>query len=242
MNDYFLKNPIIKKHNGIYVLRDDLLEGGSKSRFLPYIIGEAQEVVFGAPTCGGAPYALSVFGKYFKRKVTLFYAETKSLNKRQQACLDNGAQIRMVPFGYMTNVQAKARKYAEKNNALFLPLGFDVIKAEEPFVNFMKSIKSLYGQFDEVWCAVGSGMLARCLSKAFPKSIINGVIVGLKSRNQKQDFDNNVRLHECKYEFKKECKYESPFPTCNNYDRKAWEICEQKSKGKVLFWNVLGNH
>ena len=85
-------------------------------------------------------------------------------------------------------------------------------------------------------------MLARCLSKAFPDALINGVIVGLKTRNQKQNYDDNVILHECNYEFKKESKYESPFPTCNNYDRKAWEICEKESNGKVLFWNVLGNH
>jgi len=242
MNDYFLENPIIKKYNKIYVLRDDLLDGGTKSRFLPYVIGDAKEIVFGAPVCGGAPYALSVFGKHFDRKITLFYAETKKLNKRQQACLDNGAEIRMVPFGYMTHVQSKARKYAEENNALFLPLGFDVEKAEKPFVKFMESVKDVYGSFDQVWCAVGSGMLARCLSKGFDDSEINGVIVGLKSRNQKQNYGKNVILHDCKYEFKQESKYESPFPTCNNYDRKAWEICEKESEGRVLFWNVLGNH
>tara|TARA_R110002012_G_scaffold132007_1_gene284904 strand:- start:208 stop:936 length:729 start_codon:yes stop_codon:yes gene_type:complete len=242
MNDYFLKNPIIKKHNNIYVLRDDLLEGGSKSRFLPYIIGDAKEIVFGAPVCGGAPYALSVFGKHFNRKITLFYAQTKKLNKRQEACYDNGANIRMVPFGYMTNVQAKARKYAEENNALFLPLGFDVEQAEKPFVSLMKNVRDNYGQFNQVWCAVGSGMLARCLSKGFPDAEINGVVVGLKSRNEKQNYNKNVILHECNYKFQTECKYVSPFPTCNNYDRKAWEICEKESKGRVLFWNVMSNH
>ena len=133
--------PVIEKHGEIEVLRDDLINGGSKTRFLPFLVDGSQEVVFGAPFCGGAPYALSVLGKDVGFKVTLFYAKRKTHHPRQKGALENGANIFEVPYGYMTNVQAKARKYASENGARFLPLGFDVPKAEEPFVEFMQKVR-----------------------------------------------------------------------------------------------------
>ena len=48
---------VLEKHGRITVVRDDLLEGGSKLRFLPFLVQGAEEVVFGAPFCGGAPLA-----------------------------------------------------------------------------------------------------------------------------------------------------------------------------------------
>ena len=232
--------PVIEKHGEIEVLRDDLINGGSKTRFLPFLVDGSQEVVFGAPFCGGAPYALSVLGKDVGFKVTLFYAKRKKHHPRQVGALENGANIFEVPFGYMTNVQAKARKYASENGARFLPLGFDVPEAEEPFVEFMQKIRRKHGDFDEVWCAVGSGMLARCLGRGFPNSVIHGVTVGLESRHKKQDYGSNVQLRDGGYEFSQEMPKQSPFPCCGYYDRKAWFLCAEHGKGRVLFWNVMG--
>lgn len=31
-----------------------------------------------------------------------------------------------------------------------------------------------------------------------------------------------------------------PFPSCPNYDRKAWSIARERRQGRALFWNVLG--
>ncbi len=240
MAEWWQAAPIIEQHLQITVVREDLCEGGSKIRFLPYLVGDAKEIVFGGPFCGGAPYALSVWGKKKGVAITLFYAKRKELHLRQKASLQNGAQIFQVPFGYMTNVQAKAKAYALDHGALFLPLGFDVPNASAPFVDYMRRVRAAVGHMDEIWCATGSGMLARCLSEAFPDAQIHGVSVGLKSRSGKQAFAGNVTLHDCDYEFAKETKFPSPFPSCGNYDRKAWELCLRLGQGKRLFWNVLG--
>jgi ribosomal protein L21 len=222
------------------VVRDDLLEGGSKTRFLDRLVQGAQEVVFGGPFCGGAPFALSVLGRKMGFKVTLFYAKRKQLHQRQLAALANGAQIYQVPFGYMTNVQAKARAYAEANGALFLPFGFDVPEASTPFIEQMQAVGRQVGPVDEIWCATGSGMLARCLGRAFPSTPINGVAVGLKSRWEKQTMPPNVRIHAAGVPFAKTINDPCPFPCCANYDRKAWRFCVRYGRGRVLFWNVLG--
>ena len=224
----------------LWVVRDDLLDGGSKTRFLPYLIGNADELVFGGPFCGGAPLALSVIGKQYGRKVTLFYAARKTLHPRQLEAVRNGATIKEVgPFGFMSNVQAKARRYCEETGALFLPLGFDVPEASKPFIEVMREVRTRLGFFDQVWCAAGSGMLARCLGVAFPDSAIMACAVGLKSRHDNQSLTNNVTIHVSPYEFKQECKTECPFPCCPNYDRKAWEMMLDKRSGRVLFWNVM---
>lgn len=239
MAEWWQADPIIEEHHGITVVREDLCEGGSKIRFLPYLVGDAKEIVFGGPFCGGAPYALSVWGRKKGVKISLFYAKRKELHRKQKLAFGNGAQIFQVPFGYMTNVQAKARAYAHANGALFLPLGFDIPEAAEPFIEYMRSVRRQVGHMDEVWCATGSGMLARCLSEAFPDAQIHGVVVGLKSRNEKQPFKSNVQLHECAYDFAEETKTAAPFPSCGNYDRKAWELCTKLGQGRRLFWNVL---
>ena len=235
------QQPVIQQvNNRISVLRDDLLEGGSKSRFLPFLIDyDADELVFGGPFCGGAPLALSVLGRYTGHKISLFYAKRQDLHRRQIQALKNGATIFQVPHGYMSNVQAKARRYAESRGAQFLPLGFDLPQAEEPFVNFMLTVRAKIGSPSEIWCAAGSGMLARCLGKAFPDSAIKGVAVGLASRHDAQSFPANVELLEQPLKFEQECKGVSPFPTCPNYERKAWKICFEQAKPGTLFWNVL---
>ena len=220
----------------VSVVRDDLLEGGSKTRFLPFLVKGADEVVFGGPFCGGAPLALSVIGRKQGFRVTLYYAKRAALHARQIAARANGAKLIFVDPGYMSNVQAKARAYAEAAGALFLPLGFDLPAAEDPFVEAMHEVD---GGFDEVWCAAGSGMLARCLARAFPEAAVHAVTVGLASRHSAQEFGPNVILHACPLAFEQETKASAPFPSCPNYDRKAWEQCQREAKGKALFWNVM---
>lgn len=235
------QDPVLEKHGSITVVRDDLVEGGSKLRFLPFLTAGAKEVVFGGPCCGGAPYALSVLARETGLRVTLFFAKRKQKHWKQRAELRNGARIFEVSPGYMTNVQAKARAYAEQAGALFLPLGFDVSAAVDPFCEAIARVRARVGNPDQVWCATGSGMLARCLASVFTNSEICGVTVGLASRHEAQAFPRNVRLVSTRYSFEQEARERCPFPSDPNYDRKAWAECEKHSRGSVLFWNVAGN-
>lgn len=236
--------PAIEEHEGVLVVREDLVAGGSKIRFLPHIVGDAEEIVFGGPFCGGAPYALSVWGSRMGAKITLFYAKRKELHWRQKAAFRLGATIYQVPAGRMSVVQHRARTYAADHGALFLPLGFDLAHATEPFEDVMREVRASVGPVDEVWCATGSGMLARCLGRAFPDAAVKGVVVGLRSRNQAQAFPPNVELIDCPYDFSEPCGSRAPFPCCLNYDAKAWEQLKARSTaapGRALFWSVLGD-
>lgn len=239
---------VLEKHGGVLVVRDDLLEGGSKLRFLPFLTRGAQEIVYGTPFCGGAQLALAVLGRESGQKITLFTAERMRLHPRQVAAQARGAYLRFVPLGYMSNVQAKARAYAQAQGALFLPLGFDVPEAREPFLEAIRRVRKRVGSPDEVWCATGSGMLASCLAEGFPSSEVVGVGVGLKSRHLAHglSWPANARILEAGLPFEKESKALAPFPCDGNYDRKAWALLwaqqalPRTRKKKVIFWNVLG--
>lgn len=241
MTEWFEAPPIVEEHAGVLVVREDLVDGGSKIRFLPHIVAGAKEIVFGGPFCGGAPYALSVYGRRKGIPVTLFYAKRKEFHWRQKAAFANGSQIFQVPAGRISVVQHRARRYAADHGALFLPLGFDVPNATGPFEAIMSKVRAQVGHVDEVWCATGSGMLARCLARAFPDARVRGVTVGLASRNQKQTFPLNVELIACPYDFAESCSAPVPFPACLNYEAKAWEQMTARGRGRRLFWNVLGN-
>ena len=236
---------VLERHGRVLVVRDDLLEGGSKLRFLPFLTRGAKEIVYGTPFCGGAQLALAVLGRESGQRVTLFTAERKALHPRQLAAKARGARLMLVPFGYMTHVQAKARAYARSRGALFLPLGFDTPAAFEPFLEAIRRVRKRSGSPDEVWCATGSGMLARALAEGFPDSEIMAVGVGLQSRHLHHGlhWPKNATIIASSLPFEKEEKGTAPFPSDGNYDRKAWVLCEKRarlSRKKVLMWNVLG--
>src|SRR5262249_6598262 len=142
----------------ITVVRDDLLsEGGSKLRFLPFLVAGASEVVFGGPFCGGAPLALAVLGRESGQRITLFYSRPAALHWRQVGARPLAAGRDFAAPGSMAAVQAEPRAYAERAGALFLPLVFDVPAAEAPFVAAMESVRRRVGSPAEVWCCAGSG-------------------------------------------------------------------------------------
>ena len=229
-----LQEPVIETYGNFKVVREDLM------RFLPYIVDPKAELVYGGPFCGGAALALSELGKRTGQKITLFYAAREKLHPRQHQARANGATLKFVRPGYMTVVQARAKKYADKKGAELLHLGFDMPAAEDPFVEFMLKVRNKLGsEPPEVWCAAGSGFLTRCLGKAFPKSKVFGVGVGLASRHDAQSYTKNVTILESPYDFAQVCKVEVPYNSCPNYDRKAWEMMVERGKKGALHWNVL---
>lgn len=224
----------------VTVVRDDLLIGGTKTRFLPGLLDGEREVVFGGPFCGGAPVALAAVGKAMGIKITIFYAQRAKLHKRQQQAAALGADLHFVNPGYMTVVQKRARDYAKHAGALFLPLGFHTDKATDIFVSQIRDQFGVAG-YDEVWCATGSGMLARSLGLAFPNALVYGVAVGLSSRWKNVQLTPNVTIIESRYKYEAESKQHTDFPACPNYEKKAWEEMKGRGMGNVLFWNVIGD-
>jgi len=108
---------IIEKYenqNGIYVLRDDLLPGGTKSILIDSLLvnnHDVNELVYASPCYGGFQIALSIYCKNNNKKATIFCAKRKIRHPNTEICIQNGANVVEVPYGYLSVVEKHAREY-----------------------------------------------------------------------------------------------------------------------------------
>lgn len=230
-----MMKPRITIHYGIRVVRDDLYPGGTKARYLETI--EADEIVYASPAEGGAQYALAHVAKMRGIRATIFAADRALPHPRQIQAEALGAKIIRVRPGYMNVVRARAREYAESCGAHYLPFGVNTQSA----VNCIM-VAAIKGTFpfipDEIWCAAGSGTLARAMAAAWPEAEQHVVQVG---RQLHESDVPGATIHVHPLKFGQACKSRPPFPSDQFYDAKAWEICLRHHKSKrTLFWNVTG--
>ena len=260
-----------KNQTGIYVLRDDLLPGGTKSIFLDSIISggamspfDVNELVYASPCYGGFQIALSIFCKNNNKKATIFCAKRKVRHPNTEKCIQNGANVVEVPYGYLSVVEKHAREYVRtKEPGVTLKIAFGANSPES--INIIASrakrvIETFYTTYgtppDEIWCAVGSGTLISGIIQAVNEMQalrpsnkgselsplkIYGVQVG---KEFKGNNSSNVTIIVYPKPFEYASKLKVNFPSMPNYDLKAFEMCikynaNSDENKKILFWNVL---
>ena len=244
---YSFPKLVIEEHEGFYVVRDDLLEGGSKRRFVDRLIREeiekgAEEFVYGGcPANGYAQLSLTLQAKVYDKKAIFFMAKRSldNLHPYQKQALEYGADIRWVPNGMLQVTKARAREYYDMDpfRRRLLPLGLEDYRVFEDIKNLAKTIETDYNiNLSEIWSVGSSGTLTRGLQMAFPNKDVHVVSVGHKMR----EGVGRARLYLSKYKFTQEVKEEDkpPFPSVPTYDAKAWPVMREYAKKGSLFWNV----
>lgn len=227
--------PIVIEHDGIAVVRDDLFEGGTKARFLPVLFEGANEVVYASPAEGGAQTALAFVARALGKSATIFVAKRATPHPRALVAKAVGARVFQVTPGYLNVVQARAAEYAAANGARLMPFGADLPEAIE---RIAQAARWADVEPDEVWCASGSGVLARGLAKAWPDARRHVVQVG---RELSPDDVAGATIHVHPRTFGQLAAAQPPFPSDPHYDAKAWEIATaRRGAGRVVFWNVTG--
>jgi hypothetical protein len=232
-----LPKPIIMEHDGFLVVRDDLLDGGTKRRAFNYYISsiEADEFVYASPRQGYAQLSLSYVCKDLGKKATVFVPKGERLwltNKAEEL----GAKIIEVPMGFLSNMQGKAKKYVEQTKgAHLIPFGGD-----HPII--IEAMKNVALSLDieppkEVWTVMSSGVLSRGLQLAWPDAKVYGVQIGHNTTEREM---GRAETMKSKYKFSQDCKEEDrpPFPSSLSYDSKAWEFIKERGTKGALFWNV----
>jgi len=170
-------NPIvIKEHDGVLVVREDLIAGGTKARVLPVLFDGAEEYVYASPVYGYAQIALAHAATANGKKALIFCARRAKPHPRTLEAYAAGANVFQIDVGYMAVVQARAREYCKATAAAkLLPLGLD----DPAFISELARIAAaLPVKPTEVWSAAGSGVLTRALQMAWPKAQVNAVRVG----------------------------------------------------------------
>jgi 1-aminocyclopropane-1-carboxylate deaminase/D-cysteine desulfhydrase-like pyridoxal-dependent ACC family enzyme len=230
-----MMKPQVIKHDGVFVVRDDLFPGGTKARFLPLLFDGADEVVYASAAEGGAQTALATVAAQLGKRATIFVARRAQPHPRALMAKRLGAKIMQVSPGYLSTVQARARDYSRNAGARLAPFGVDMPEAIKAIATAARSIGI---DPDEVWCASGSGVLARGLAAAWPTARRHVVQVG---RTLSSNEVAGAMIHSYPLPFGREAKNKPSFPSDPHYDAKAWELCAaRKGSGRVLFWNVAG--
>lgn len=224
-------SPVIDEIEGLFVVRDDLILGGTKRRVLDSLITPGKEYVYASPAFGYAQVALGHCCRDVGATAVIFTAKRQRLHKRTEEAAAAGARVVQVPYGYLSNVQSKARQYCEETGANYFPFGFDC----ELFVQLLsEEAGRTTVKPDEVWCAAGSGTLSRALQRAWPAAIVHAVAVGAEP-----DVGSAV-LHRAPEKFEADARCPPPFPSCSNYDAKVWQFASRLASRGALVWNVAG--
>ena len=235
--------PQLVEHDEILVVRDDLLNAGSKVRFVDYLIGSKPDInewVFGScPATGYAQISLPIVCKRHNKKAVLFMAKRneKNLTEYQKRGIELGVDYHWVENGMLTVTQKRAKDYAaESADRMVLPLGL-----EHPTVlgSIIKVARNLPVTPTEVWTVGSSGTLNRGLQLAWPYATIHVVSVG-HTMNEREI--GRAIYHRSEYKFDQPVKENEmpPFPSAPTYDAKAWKFIQELSdkKSVTLFWNV----
>jgi hypothetical protein len=236
--------PFLELREGINVVRDDMIPGGTKRRFVDaYVHGAAKEFVYASPAYGGAQIALAMATREAGKRCTIFVAKRSSLHARTKEAQAAGARIVEVANGYLSNVQSKARAYAAESGAHLMPFGFDTPEAHAAIAAAARSVLERFPHpFAEVWSVAGSGVLTRGLQAAGLGLTYWAVAVGRENPDV-----GKAHLISHGQPFEADARIRPPFPSCSNYDAKAWSHIKARHpsplraiRSRVLFWNVMG--
>lgn len=229
-------SPTVIEHDGISVVRDDLIPGGTKARYIARLFDQgAREIVYASPAEGGAQTALATAAAAAGRAATIFVPKRQAPHPRSLMAKRLGAKVYQVAPGYMTVVSARARAYAAHAGALLAPFGMDMPEAIEVIADAARSTGL---DPAEVWSAAGSGVLMRGLSLAWPKARRIVVQVGRKLAPREVA---GAEIVQYPRPFGATARTIPPFPSDPHYDAKAWEVLMSRPRSEsVLFWNVTG--
>jgi len=215
----------------ILVVRDDLLTGGTKEAALLSFIGSLpeRELVYAGPRQGYAQIALAAACKAAGKQATLYLADSMAPHPRTLKAMELGAKVLKARPGYLSVVQSRARGYCAETGARLLPFG---LACEEMVEAIAQRARMLSIVPEEVWSVAGSGTLQRGLQRAWPSAQFFAVQVG------KTPDAGTAEIIVAAEKYEQDAAEPPPFPSCSNYDAKAWRHIVARASNGALFWNV----
>lgn len=215
---------------------------GSKCRFGDILVQTCPKdtLVYVQPRYGFAGISLAYLAKKYNKKLVLFSPSQKEISDHQAICVEMGAEMKFKRIAAMPVLNAHAKKWAEANNAFFIPLGLKHELVTAAAVKVAHTIAEKHGYPDEVWSAISTGVLQRSLQIAWPDAKFHGVAV---ARNIKKGERGIAEIWSHPKAFTQDVdpKYNPPFPSAMNYDAKAWEFMKKNGSPGAWFWNVGGD-
>lgn len=152
---------------------------GSKCRFGDILVSTCKydTLVYVQPRYGFAGISLAYLAKKYNKKLVLFSPSQKEISDHQAICVEMGAEMKFKRIAAMPVLNQHAKKWAESNNAFFIPLGLRHELVTAAAVKVAHDLAEKHGYPEEVWSAISTGVLQRSLQIAWPDAKFNGVAV-----------------------------------------------------------------
>lgn len=237
--------------DNVTVIRDDLVCGGTKSRYLVRVLPKRySQYLYISSWWGGAQIALAVAVQELNRKfptsrqrsaIIVIFKPEGELSAHARIAQELGATLIQIPTQNWQDLVDVAETYVTDHpNTYLVPNGIDTPETHQEIAKLGSAIRQKLGQFDEVWSVAGSGALTRGLQasglgkKFFAVAVTGGMpdvgkAVGIL---HSQSFDQRVDQVD-----------HPPFSSASHYDAKgwkyAWDSAQDHPDRRILFWNVL---
>jgi hypothetical protein len=227
-------DPVVIEHDGVQVVRDDLIVG-TKTRAGDLLMSKInnETIVYSQPRTGLAGVSIIDAAKRHNKKVVLFMPSSKRVSLHQACCIEQGAVPIFKRIAAMPNLNKYAKEWADENGSYFVPLGLRHEFATAAIVHAASKIE----EPDEVYVAISTGVLSRALQIAWPNAKFTCVAV---ARNlQAGELGRASVISEpLPFTTPEKEKNLPPFPTVNTYDAKVWKYIPKNSGRRILMWNV----
>ena len=236
----------------LYVVRDDLLVGGTKSRAIVQYIQQlleknpkTNELVYAGASNGYAQIALS-YALYLMKsniKLTIFFQATH---------LDEAHKLKRIakylyPNTNYIDVNGPLKKlWKELDQYMLLhknayPIKFgldDPIFMDILLLALKDHLEKYVDKIKRLWLVAGSGTLLKTLYGLLPNTKFNIVQVGRPVDISSLD-KNRVTLYVSGLPLYTKIDADIPYPTTKSYDGKIWEFSD-KFENKDFIWNTAG--
>jgi hypothetical protein len=240
----------------LFVVRDDLLPGGTKERacrsFLESLDAQGNSAfVYASPFCGFAQVALARAASSLGREAVLFAARDpfqKGSCAHEYTRLAESFGATVFICQDLKEATVRAIAYAKASSDCLVPLGFDhpSFRAE-----LIRALKDVWGRVlaeserppQALWLPVGSGTLAKCMRQVVSREIeLKLVNVNVLSEEDSRIMEvmklpnsSYVRAQE---KFEERCENLPPVPSNLHYDAKLWRLLVREGKSGDVWWNV----
>ncbi len=246
----------VLKHeqNETFVVRDDLLPGGTKQRAAgPYVRDMIRKgykrFVYASPFSGFAQVALASVCQSLKVECIIVCERDQrrsdyAFHPFSLTAREYGAKL------IMTEDLAEAEAQTlllQDEKTLKIPLGFDCpIFRNYLALEFRKALKHIEhrcGPIRTMWMPVGSGTLVRTLLTVLPKEArlkcVNVRILTQEDPRLKAVLaDPRVELFEAPVPFRDAAPEPPAIPSNLFYDAKLWSFIKQHGQTGDVWWNV----
>lgn len=218
----------VAAYDNLFVLRDDLLPGGTKYRGLKKLLQTIpeQKIVYAGTIMGHGALALAHACRDAGKSAEI-HISASAPHPMLERLQMTGADIR-IKEPQPIDALYEAAQTSCTGDALCLPPGFDMPGFETALADSLSGFD--LSPYSEIWTTMVTGTLTRALKRAFPGKTFKTVKV---VKSGAADFTAPEKYHQ-------PAKSPPPYPSCAHTDAKLWQFASKHAENGALLWNTAG--